>query len=347
MRHFEFWPPRIFEAPYLTYLTLGCVRRRLPLKFLAKANYALDHGEIGFGSKLHTQRAFDPGWFLPTQQLSGTPEAQRHQARSFASDQGYPLILKPDRGRIGKGIVKVDNAASLESMLDRIEPLARHDGPYLIQKFTPKNVEFGIFYVRQRGRPKITGLNRKHFPVVEGDGRRSLGTLAHSHPRYRPVWRAFLAGQALDRVPAPGERVQLSFIGSHTLGCMFSNDTHKLTTALQNRVFEICASQPGFNFGRLDVKAESERALLAGEFVVIEVNGIASLPTHMFDPRHTPRQGYEIFFEHARYLLDCADENRHQPMVLDSWPRILRRLRDSQRALDDVHDRISADPANA
>ncbi|MFU8813846.1 MAG: hypothetical protein ACNA7W_00770 [Pseudomonadales bacterium] len=88
---------------------------------------------------------------------------------------------------------------------------------------------------------------------------------------------------------------------------MFTNDTHRLTPALEESVVALCEHQRGFNFGRFDVTAESEAAFFAGDFVVIEVNGIASLPTHVFDPHHNLRRGYGILPEHAADLLECAE----------------------------------------
>ena len=76
MKHFEFWPPRLFEAPYYLALAWGCLRHRLAPRDLAKANYALDHGELGLGSKFSTQMAFDQAYFPATQLLSTeTPDA--------------------------------------------------------------------------------------------------------------------------------------------------------------------------------------------------------------------------------------------------------------------------------
>jgi hypothetical protein len=59
MKHFEFWHPRLFEIPYYLYLLVASSVRGLSIKSLAKANYALDHGEISIGSKYKTQHAFD------------------------------------------------------------------------------------------------------------------------------------------------------------------------------------------------------------------------------------------------------------------------------------------------
>ena len=68
-KHFEFWHPRVFESPYYLYLVVGAWLRGLSIKSLAKANYALDHGEIGIGSKFKTQMAFNQARFLPTELL--------------------------------------------------------------------------------------------------------------------------------------------------------------------------------------------------------------------------------------------------------------------------------------
>ena len=143
-----------------------------------------------------------------------------------------------------------------------------------------------------------------------------------------------------ERVPQEGEEVCLSFIGSHTLGCKFTDDTHLITPALEQSVYQVFADQPGFNFGRVDIKAESEQALQAGEFVVIEVNGIASLPTHMFDPKFSLIQGYSIFFEHGKYLAEIAYEHRHRPMDLLPLRDIIDRVKTNQGMLNEVHEQL-------
>ena len=333
MKHFEFWHPRLFELPYYLCLLAGCARRLLPIKSLAKANYALDHGEIGIGSKVHTQFAFEQTRFLPTAALPETLTAAAKESlvADFAEQFGYPLILKSDIGSVGKGVVKVHSPADIAG---RVQALR---GPYLVQQFTANNVEFGVFFVRQRGVGAITGINRKHFPTVVGDGVQTLGKLAARHERFTNHWHTFL--QYLDRahVPAAGEAVQLSFIGSHTMGCKFTDDSLLLTPAVSDTVNSIFASQPGFNFGRLDVKAESVEAFQAGEFVVIEVNGVASLPTHMFDPQKSVWQAWRIFLQHGRLLLDIAAEHRQQPMPLASYREIARRAGANAAVLDEAH----------
>ncbi len=336
IKHFEFWHPRVFELPYYLYLLVAATLRGLSIKSLAKANYALDHGEIGIGSKYETQMAFDQAMFLPTDILDSelSMVQKRERVTSFADKHGYPIILKSDIGSVGKGVVKISEPQQVSSRLSQIE------GSYLVQKFTPWNVEYGVFYVRHGGRAAISGINRKHFPTVIGDGEKDILTLAEAHPRYTDHWQTFLQYLDKTQIPASGESVQLSFIGSHTMGCKFTDDSEILTASLEASVFSIFKQQPGFNFGRLDVKAKDEQAFLAGNFVVIEVNGVASLPTNMFDPDNSLLRAYQIFLRHGRHLVDAASEHRSQPMPLDSYRSIIKRVRDSARLLNRSHQRL-------
>ena len=99
-------------------------------------------------------------------------------------------------------------------------------------------------------------------------------------------------------------------------------------------------SQPGFNFGRVDVKCADEEAFQSGRFVVIEVNGVASLPTHMFDPKLSVWKAYKIFFEHGKYLVQIARQQRNKPMRLLSYVEVIRQVKANQQMLNQVHQRL-------
>ena len=333
MRHHEFWPPRLFEAPYYIYLLLQCAWFGLAPKSLAKANFCLDHGELGLGSKFATQMAFRQDKFLPTILLSvQASEAQRReQFTQFANVHSYPLILKPDIGAVGKGIVKINDERSGLALIRHMKT------DYLLQKFTPFTVEFGVFFVRLNGECFITGMNQKHFPTVTGDGIHTIEELARQHERFTDHWPIFLRYLDTQRIPAEGETLQLSFIGSHTMGCKFTDDSDQVTDALRQSIFDVCADVPGFNFGRFDVKAANVDALLNGEFLIIEVNGIASLPTHMFDPAGSLIDAYRIFLRHGKLLARAASEHSHREMPLDSYRDIWRRAKTNAGLLNEVH----------
>ncbi|MEM8490005.1 MAG: hypothetical protein AAF756_04190 [Pseudomonadota bacterium] len=334
MRHFEFWPPRLFELPYYLALLALCARHRLSPMSLAKANYALDHGELALGSKYATQMAFDQSLFPATLLLTDGTSGSGDQAKQFAEEHGFPVIMKPEIGSVGKGVMRLADSAELDEAVTNLQ------SPHLLQAYIDLPAEFGVFYVRKKGQGAVTGINEKHFPEVVGNGTDSVGDLARKHERFSDHWTMFLKDLDTQRIPDSGERVRLSFVGSHTMGCRFTNDTDLASPELLEVLEKFAESQPGFNFGRLDVRARDSAALSRGEFVIIEVNGVASLPTHMFDPQHGLRDGYEIFLAHAKHLVEVAVEQRHQPMELLPLWQLLKKARRNAQDLDRLQRRL-------
>jgi len=331
IKKYEFWNPRLFELPFYIYLGYQCLINRVGIKGLAKANYGLYHGEIGLGSKFDSQLAFDQRFFLPTALIEGesSVDEKKEAINAFVEKHGFPIVLKSNVGSVGKGIVKVNDQADIEKHTPRLL------GGYILQKFTDYAYECGVFYIRQNGVSKITGINKKHFPTVVGNGQDNLATLARKHYRYTKHWNSFLQDLDTNEVLAKG---------SHTLGCKFTDDGHLNTRKMEQAIFAVSESQPGFNFGRIDVKAVDEAAFQRGEFVVIEVNGVASLPTHMFDPKFSVWEAYKIFFEHARYLAQIAAEHRGKDMELMSYIDVMRKVRENQAMLNEVHQALMGNP---
>lgn len=336
IKPYEFWHPRVFETPYYIYLGLQCLINRVSIRNLVKANYALDHGEIGIGSKYESQLAFDQDFFMPTILIEDdiSVDEKKAQMLAFVEQHGYPAILKSDVGCVGKGICKISSADDIAEKA----PLLL--GKFILQKFTTNPYECGVFFVRLNGVPRVTGINMKHFPSVVGNGKDDLITLAKQHERFTDHWYAFLQTMDTSEVLPAGEEKRLSFIGSHTLGCKFTDDEHLRTAELEAAIFKFFESQPGYNFGRVDVKCENEEAFKRGEFVVIEVNGVASLPTHMFDPKFNVFQAYRIFFEHARYLAQSAKEHAKKPMNLLTYRGVMNKASENQSMLNRVHQRL-------
>lgn len=333
--HHEFWPAPVFEAPFYIYLALQCLKYRVSPVNLAKANYALNHGEIGIGSKFETQMCFCQKHFLPTVLVSSEKaEDLASSIQGFVDAYGYPIIIKPDIGMVGKGVVRVANNKELENLLPELQ------GKFLVQKYTPYACEFGVFYVRENGQSRITGINQKHFPAVQGDGVSDMLALAQQHPRYTADWKMFLKYHDLDQVLAEGEQRRLSFIGSHTMGCMFTDVSDLANEDIKLILDDIIGDQAGFNYGRFDLKAESVEEFCKGNFVVIELNGVSSLPTHMFDPKYNLAESYKIFFQHGKLLAKIAAEYRRQSMQLMSIREVLRAVKANQAALDSTHQQL-------
>ena len=93
----------MFELPFYLYLGWQCLKRGLSIKTLAKANYALDHGEIGLSSKFDSQMAFNQDYFMPTELIEDSLNVDEKKARirKFIDTHNFPVVLKSNLGSVG------------------------------------------------------------------------------------------------------------------------------------------------------------------------------------------------------------------------------------------------------
>ena len=331
-RPFEFWPNETHVIPFHIFLALGLARHRLGLKSALKANYGILHGGMCFTSKYDFQARIGHKHFPATVWLR-KEATEKHKAfllTQFGKTYGYPIIIKPDEGMTGRGMMKIRSPKDVSACLKLVK-----DVPYLAQAYLEGNFEFGVFWHRLNGKSWISGINQKHYPTVTGDGKSDLGDLARKRDRYTAKWESFLPDLDLDRVPARDEVVYLSRIGSHTMGCMFTDDTNLKTPEMEKKLNNIFDQQKGFNHGRLDVKSFSIEDFQAGKFEVIEVNGIESQATHMFDPSYNYLNALKLLWYYAMTLSGITHEHRKQKIPKISLRTILsesiRNIKEIQR----------------
>jgi hypothetical protein len=76
---------------------------------------------------------------------------------------------------------------------------------------------------------------------------------------------------------------------------------------------EISRRFEGFYFGRFDVRAPSVEAFKAGQaFKVIELNGVTSEATHIYDPRNSLFDAYKVLFAQWRLAFEIGAANRRR-----------------------------------
>ncbi len=128
------------------------------------------------------------------------------------------MVLKPDVGQRGSGVVVARGPEQVAAFLEAVP------GPAIVQQFVA-GPELGIFYVRlpdeERGR--IFSITDKQLTTVVGDGERNLETLILGDARAVFMAPTFLARfeDSLEEVPAAGERVRLTELGTHCSGATF------------------------------------------------------------------------------------------------------------------------------
>jgi hypothetical protein len=229
--------------------------------------------------------------------------------RAFMSREGlaFPIVLKPDVGERGNGVMIVRDERALESAL-------RADATgFIAQEYVP-GVEYGVFYVRRpsEARGEILAITDKRVVAVTGDGKRTLEELILNDERAVCMAKYFLGAHAdrLEEIPAAGAYVALSELGTHCRGALFLDGTGLNTPALFEAIERVSQSFRGFNFGRYDIRAESEAAFQRGEFKVIELNGLTSEATSIYDPRHSVWYGWRMLCRQWRIAFEIAEEHR-------------------------------------
>jgi membrane protein DedA with SNARE-associated domain len=310
----EFWPACLFYAPAAVWIALLSIRRGGFRGFssITAANPGIPHGGFVGESKFQILSSLAPLHVAPTALIdSGSVERRldRFDALIRSNAWDFPLILKPDVGHRGAG-VKLARSREVVAAY-----LARHPERLIIQVYHPGPFEAGVFYCGMPDEPtgRIFSITDKHFPEVIGDGRRTLEQLVWDHPRYRMQAGTFLKrhAQHADRVLADGERVRLADAGNHCQGTMFRDGAHLITPELERAIDTVARRfAGGFYFGRFDVRYADVAAFMRGEdFTIIELNGVTSESTNLYDPSGSLLRAYHILFGQWSMLFRIADRN--------------------------------------
>ena len=310
----EFWPAWLFYAPLAPWIGWLAWRHRGLMTPTAANPGIVPHGGIVGESKYDILSKLPREWVAASELIPPGPMEERAaRLHDWMAWQGlqFPIILKPDAGQRGAGVRRVRDAESAARYLAEnataVVAQAYHPGPY----------EAGIFYYRMPGEPRgrIFSITDKQFPVLVGDGVSTTRSLIWRHPRYRMQADTFLArmnGQA-DAVLARDERLPLAMAGNHCQGTLLRDGAHLLTPELERAVDAIALQFEGFYFGRFDVRYTDVDAFNAGRgFAIIELNGVTSESTNLYDPNRSLLWAYRVLFRQWRLLYAIGAGNRRR-----------------------------------
>lgn len=333
----EFWPPYVFYPPVVVYIGWLMLKHRSLTLFTA-ANPAIPGSGFIGESKAEILRGLAhaqehiPRWQLLAASLSA--DARIAAARAFVAC--FPVVLKPDAGQRGSGVAVVHSDEELVSYLRQTEV------DTLIQEYAPGQ-EFGVFYYRypDEAKGRIFAITEKRFPAVVGDGKHTLEHLILHDDRAVCMARFLLEKHAdrLWQVPSAGERVALVELGTHCRGAVFLDGAWLWTEALENEIDRICQGYTGFYFGRFDIRAADIAAFQRGaQFQIIELNGVTSEATSLYDPKHSLWTAYRILFAQWRIAFAIGAQNRRrgiQPTPVQTLLRWLLTYREQSQAHDE------------
>jgi hypothetical protein len=225
----------------------------------------------------------------------------------------FPLVAKPDLGLCGYGVCKLDSMAALRDYAV-VYPVGE---TIVLQEYLSDDNEAGIFYARDpaSGQGRLIGLALRYYPRVVGDGVSTLEQLIRSDSRAARVLAspAHACGLDLRAVPAAGEAVRLSTIGSTRVGGLYRDGGALITPELTRAVDAIARDMPEFHFGRFDVRFRSAQELAAGtHFTIMEVNGAGSEAIQAWDPDIGLVDGFRMIFAKQRVVFAIGAANRRR-----------------------------------
>ena len=325
LTRWEFWPWWLLYAPVFVSAIRLAFRHR-GLTVFTSANPALPGGGFVEESKstilagLAGAASVVARWTVLPAALPDAPTSRIQDLDKWMSTQGlsWPLVLKPDVGERGQGVAICHQRERAERYL------SSNPAAIIAQEYVP-GVEYGVFYYRRPDEPSghILAITDKRFPSVTGDGKHTLERLILADDRAVCSARFFLARYSprLLEVPPADTVVPLVELGTHCRGSLFLDGTAEFATPeLSAAVDAISKTFDGFYFGRYDIRCPSAEDFRAGRNLrVIELNGVTSEATSIYDPRTTLFQAWRTLCRQWSLAYEIGAANRDRgvkPMTL-------------------------------
>ncbi len=329
MTRWEFWPIYIFYPPIVLYILYLGLRFRC-LTLFTSANPGIPAGGIVGESKSDILQLLKPDLGKVARFIRIGRALPRHkqmqQVKLFMQRQqiDFPLVFKPDVGQRGEG---VDIVRSLDQ---GAAYLGRTKTDTIVQEYI-EGREFGVFYYRYPGNRtgRIFSITDKRLLTLTGDGKRTLEKLILDDQRAMCMAPVHFRKHKsrLHTVPAEGESIALVEVGTHCRGALFLNGNHLITPPLERAIDRISRRFKGFYFGRYDIRTPSIEAFQKGaDFTVVELNGVTSEATHIYQPGSGLLQAYATLMRQWRIAFDIGAANARggtRPMTVKAFVHFL------------------------
>lgn len=302
--HWEYWPMQVVYFP-IFFLWMYYALRAKSIFFFNASNPSIKNGGFIMESK---KAIYDliPQQYYPKTVLITEGVPLEVVLESVDKEQiTYPFIVKPDIGLRGSAVKKINTLEELKSYNDK----ATFD--YLIQDLIPYPNEIGVFYVRYPNQKegKITGIVAKEFLTVTGDGISTIEELIKKNPRHEMQLKVLQKeyGKRLQEILSKEELLNVVPYGNHIRGAKFIDASHLISDQLNKTINEMCIQIPDFYFGRFDIMYTTIEELEREEnFAIVELNGAASEPTHIYDPKHSIFFAWKELARHITYMYEIS-----------------------------------------
>ncbi|AEW85984.1 D-alanine--D-alanine ligase [Flavobacterium columnare NBRC 100251 = ATCC 23463] len=303
LTHWEYWPFQVVYIP-IYFLWIYYAIRSRTLFFFNTVNPTIKNGGFFNESKNDIYQLIPQQYYPKTYLINYRDSIEQVSTHSLT----FPFIAKPDIGLRGSAVRRIH---SLED-LKKYHTNAGFN--YLLQELIPFSNEIGIFYVRfpNEKQGRITGIVSKEFMIITGDGKNTIENLIKLNPRYElqlNVLRKELGSKIYDILPK-GEIYNLVPFGNHSRGTKFVDISHQISEKLTQVIDAMCQQINGFYYGRMDLMYNTWEELENGKnFMIVELNGSASEPTHIYDPNHSIFFAWKEIARHITYMFQIGQQN--------------------------------------
>lgn len=311
LKNWEYWPSYMFYLPNIPYAAYLAFKAK-SLVFFSATNPAIKHSGNGSESKFSTLQLI-PNEFRPKSILIKAKKPIDNSLREVQKQHiNFPLIAKPDVGFRGLLVKKIQTVSDLKTYLQKHQNLN-----LIVQEYISYKNECGIFYHRipNEATGKITSITLKKYLTVTGNGCSSLEELILANDRAKLYFHLLkeLHQKNLKEVLKKDQEKVLNVIGNHSKGTQFINGNHLITPALEKAIDSIIQQIPNWYYGRLDLKYDSIEDIIALKNIkILEINGIISEPTHIYDPKNiTYFKALKEIRKHWKLIFKIATQN-HQ-----------------------------------
>ncbi|MWB94375.1 D-alanine--D-alanine ligase [Flavobacterium sp. GA093] len=305
--NWEYWPFQVLYFP-IYFLWAFYAFKAKSIFFFNASNPRIKNGGFMMESKKAIYDLLPKKYYPKTVLIRENTDLNKMVNSLVEKGIYFPLIAKPDIGLRGSGVKKIRTVTELKNYAEK----ANFD--FLLQDLIPFKNEVGVFYVRHphEKQGKITGIVAKEFLIVTGNGTSSIEDLIMKTPRFMLQMSALQEeyGDQLKRVLSKNETMNLVPFGNHARGAKFLDASHLISDKLTQVINDISTQVPEFYFGRFDIMYNSIEELERGEnFQIVELNGAASEPTHIYDPKHSVWFAWKELARHITYMYEISVAN--------------------------------------
>ncbi len=344
LTNFEYWSMWFFylpTVPYGLYLAL----RSGSLAYFTSVNPAVPLSGMKGQPKQDILKLLDEKYLPKSLYFKHNSEFEFVKSEIEQKQIGLPFIIKPEVGERGKGVEKMDSFEELEIYLK--EYMQQNKADFIIQEFLKEPIELGVLYYRLPNNLKnklksnfrlrkfkdsaITSIVQKEFLTVIGDGKKTVEQHIEDSERARFQKKRLKKEfeKEWNMILPENEKIVLEPIGNHCRGTKFL-DANTLITEKNLAAFdEIMKPLKNYYYGRFDIKVSSIDDFKEGKGIkIMEVNGVASEPAHIYDPKTPIWKAYKAIFWHMKIIQVISFQNKKEGTPYASFKQIWKIVSD-------------------